>query len=151
MVSKVYYKGCMTCVLHTVRISNVDSVTFVNKTREMVSFELGKEIEKVFFCLFTSVRQRKNTEYLSHCRVSVAQWQSIKGLRLDSSCLVADCLLAKPLNRSQIKVDLVMIQQCCFSNANDFVSMLTLTLLIKINCMGYLLPSLLQSWLQWHP
>ena len=45
----------------------------VNKIREMVSFELGKEIEKVVFCLFTSVRQRKNSEYLAHCRVSVAQ------------------------------------------------------------------------------
>ena len=29
----------------------------------MVSFELGKEIEKdVFFCLFTSMGQRKNSE-----------------------------------------------------------------------------------------
>ena len=74
MVSEVYYKGYMTCVLHTARISNVDIVTFVNKIREMVSFELGKEIEKVVFCPVTSVRQRKNSEYLSHCRVSVAQW-----------------------------------------------------------------------------
>ena len=73
MVSEVYYIGYMTCVPHTVRISNVDIVTFVNKIREMVSFELGKEIEKVVFCLFTSVRQRKNSEYLAHCRVSVAQ------------------------------------------------------------------------------
>ena len=39
----------MTRVLHTVRISNVDSVMFVNRLREMVSFELGKEIEKDVF------------------------------------------------------------------------------------------------------
>ena len=30
--------------------------------REMVSFGLGKEIEKDFFCLVTSVGQRKNSE-----------------------------------------------------------------------------------------
>ena len=58
MVSEVYYKGYMTCVPHTARISNVDIVVFVNKIREMVSFELSKETEKVVFCLFTSVRQR---------------------------------------------------------------------------------------------
>ena len=91
MVSEVYFIGYMTCVLHTVRISNVDIVTFVNKISEMVSFELGKEIEKVVFCLFTSVRQRKNSEYLSHCRVSMARW--IPHARLL-------CLVAKPLNRS---------------------------------------------------
>ena len=41
----------MTRVLHTARISNVDSVMFVNRLREMVSFELGKEIEKDVFRL----------------------------------------------------------------------------------------------------
>ena len=46
MVSEVYYEVHMTRVLHTARISNVDSVMFVNRIREMVSFELGKEIEK---------------------------------------------------------------------------------------------------------
>ena len=40
---------------NTVRISNVDSVMFVNRIREMVSFELGKEIEKDVFRLVTSV------------------------------------------------------------------------------------------------
>ena len=41
-------------------ISNVDNVIFVNKISEMVSFELGKEIEKdgkhlsLFFFLFLS-------------------------------------------------------------------------------------------------
>ena len=40
---------------NTVRTSNVDSVMFVNRIREMVSFELGKEIEKDVFRLVTSV------------------------------------------------------------------------------------------------
>ena len=46
MVSEVYYEVHMTRVLHTVRISNVDSVMLVNRIRGMASFELGKEIEK---------------------------------------------------------------------------------------------------------
>ena len=45
-MSEVYYEVHMTRVLHTARISNVDSVMFANRIREMVSFELGKEIEK---------------------------------------------------------------------------------------------------------
>ena len=50
MVSEVYCEAHMTRVLHTVRISNVDSVMFVDRyMREMVSFELGKEIKKGFF------------------------------------------------------------------------------------------------------
>ena len=36
----------MTRVLHTARMSDVDSSMFVNKIRKMVSFELGKEIRK---------------------------------------------------------------------------------------------------------
>ena len=48
--------------MHTARISNVDSVMFVNIRGEMVSFELGKEIEKYVFRLTTSVGQRKNSE-----------------------------------------------------------------------------------------
>ena len=43
-------------------ISNVDSVMFLDRTREMVSFELGKEIEKDVLSLVTSVRQRKKFE-----------------------------------------------------------------------------------------
>ena len=39
----------MRSVLYTARISNVDSSMFVNKMREMVSVELGKEIEKDVF------------------------------------------------------------------------------------------------------
>ena len=45
-VSEVYYEVHMTRVLHTARISSVDSVMFVNRIREMASFELGKEMEK---------------------------------------------------------------------------------------------------------
>ena len=55
-VSEVYYEVHMTRVLHTARISNVDSVMFVNRIREMVSFELGKEIEKDVFRLVISCR-----------------------------------------------------------------------------------------------
>ena len=41
-VSEVYHEVHMTRVLHTVRISNVDSVMFANRIREILSFELGK-------------------------------------------------------------------------------------------------------------
>ena len=37
MVSEVYYEVHMTCVLHIVRISNVNSVMFVHRIREMES------------------------------------------------------------------------------------------------------------------
>ena len=36
----------MTRVLYTARISNVDSIIFVYRLGKMVSFKLGKEIEK---------------------------------------------------------------------------------------------------------
>ena len=51
----------MTRVLHTARISNVDGVMFVIRIRDMVSFELGKEIEKDVFLLVTSVGKRKTS------------------------------------------------------------------------------------------
>ena len=54
-MSEVCYKVHITRVLHTARISDADSVMFMNGIREMVSFELGKEIEKDVFCLVTSV------------------------------------------------------------------------------------------------
>ena len=64
MVSEVYYKVLMIHVLHTARISNVGSVMFVNKIREMVSFELGKETGKdnffLFFLCSTLVTKTKN-------------------------------------------------------------------------------------------
>ena len=67
---RVYYKVLMIHVLHTARISNVGSIMFVNKIREMVSFELGKEIGKdVFFFLFflcsTLVKRLKTSFYIS--------------------------------------------------------------------------------------
>ena len=43
-------------------ISNVDSVMFLDRTREMVSFELGKEIEKDVFSLVVGMGQRKKFE-----------------------------------------------------------------------------------------
>ena len=61
MVSEVYYEVHMTRVLHTARIGNVDSVIFVNTIREMVNFELGKEIDKDVFRLVMSVAQKKKT------------------------------------------------------------------------------------------
>ena len=61
-MSEVYYEVHMTRVLHTARIGNVDSVIFVNTIREMVSFELGKEIDEDVFRLVMSVAQRKNSE-----------------------------------------------------------------------------------------
>ena len=61
-VSEVYYKVHMTRILHTAKISNVDSVMFVYRIREMVSFEPCKEIEKDVFRPVTSVEQRKNSE-----------------------------------------------------------------------------------------
>ena len=61
-VSEVYYKFHMTRVLHTARISNVDGVMFVIRIREMVSFELGKEIEKDVFLFVTSEGKRKTSE-----------------------------------------------------------------------------------------
>ena len=63
-VSEIYYEVHMTRVLHTARISNVDSVMFIDRLREMVSFVLGKEIEKDAFRLVTSVGLRKNFESL---------------------------------------------------------------------------------------
>ena len=43
--------SCTKRVLHSIRISDVVSVVFINRTRKMVGFELGKEIEKDVFRL----------------------------------------------------------------------------------------------------
>ena len=59
-VSEVYYKVHMTHVLQTAGISNVHSIMFVNWIREMVSFELSKEI-KMFF-IYYEHRIKKNSE-----------------------------------------------------------------------------------------
>ena len=61
-VREVYYKVHLTPVLNTTRISNVDSIMFVNRIREIISFELSKETEKDVFCLVTSAGQGKNSE-----------------------------------------------------------------------------------------
>ena len=62
-MSEVYYKVHITRVLHTTRISNIDSEMFVDrKIREMVGFELSKEKRKKVFRLVTSMEQRKNYE-----------------------------------------------------------------------------------------
>ena len=53
-----HYEVHITRVLHTARISNVDSVMFVNRIREIVSFELGKKIANDVFRLVTGVGQR---------------------------------------------------------------------------------------------
>ena len=41
---------------------NTNDIIFVNRKREMVSFELGEEIGKDVFRLLTSVEQRKTSE-----------------------------------------------------------------------------------------
>ena len=52
-MSEVYYEVHITRIVHTSRISNVGSVMFLNRIR-MVSFQLGKEIEKYVFRLVAS-------------------------------------------------------------------------------------------------
>ena len=61
-VREVYYKVYLTPVLNTTRISNVDSIMFVHRIREIVSFELSKETKKDVFCLVTSAGQGKNSD-----------------------------------------------------------------------------------------
>ena len=56
-LSELYYEVHVTRVLHTARISNVDSVIFVNRIREMARFELGKEIENGFIvCISDNIQ-----------------------------------------------------------------------------------------------
>ena len=59
MVSEVYYEVRKTRVSHTAKISNVDSVLFVNRMREMVSFELGTEIEKDLSLFLSSCHETR--------------------------------------------------------------------------------------------
>ena len=64
-MSEVYYEVHMTHVLHTARISNVDSLMFVDRNREMVSFELGKEIRRDgFFLCPTLLTRRSEVRFL---------------------------------------------------------------------------------------
>ena len=53
----------MTHVLHTARISNVDSGLFLNKIRMMVSFTLDKETEKNVFSFLLSRAWNKEKRY----------------------------------------------------------------------------------------
>ena len=70
MVSKVYYKVHMTRILHIAKISNVDSVMFVNRIREMVNFEHCKEIEKnMFFVMSRAWRKEKNSSPLEKLKL----------------------------------------------------------------------------------
>ena len=64
----------MTRVLHTAKISNVDSIMFINRIRKIAGFELVKEIEKDVFRLVTSVKQRKNSEFSLSL---IGTWQHI--------------------------------------------------------------------------
>ena len=57
-VSEVYHEVHMTRVLSTARISNV------NRIREMLKFELGKDIEKDAFCV-PRTRQDEKKPYFS--------------------------------------------------------------------------------------
>ena len=59
-MSEVYYEVLITRVLHTAKISSVDSVMFLIEIVEMVSFELGEELRKMFFLYPTLVTRRKN-------------------------------------------------------------------------------------------
>ena len=65
----------MTRVLRTARISNVDSVMFVNRLRKMVSFELGKEIVKDIFRVWDKEKIQRPHE-------------DSEGLRFDSSWVI---------------------------------------------------------------
>ena len=55
-VSEVYYEVHIIRVLDTARIGNVDSVMFVNRIRQIVSFQLGKG----FFSLSHAGDKTKN-------------------------------------------------------------------------------------------
>ena len=48
-VCNVYYNVHMTRILHATKTHNVDGIMFVNNRREMISFDLSKEIEKDVF------------------------------------------------------------------------------------------------------
>ena len=70
MVSEVYYEVRRTRVSHTAKITNVDSVLIVNSMREMVSFELGTEMEKDLSLFFSSCHETRQKT----CFNSVNNW-----------------------------------------------------------------------------
>ena len=59
MVSEVYYEVRKTRVSHTAKITNVDSFLFVNRMRQMESFELGTEIEKDLSLFLSSCHEKR--------------------------------------------------------------------------------------------
>ena len=61
-MSEIYYEVLITRVLHTARISNVDSVMFLIEIVEMVSFELDEELRKMFFLSCHKRGIKKNSE-----------------------------------------------------------------------------------------
>ena len=69
-----HYEVHMASVLHPARISNIDSVMFVNRIRKIVSFELGKEIVKDIFVLVPSVGQRNIFHFFRHCQYMCIYW-----------------------------------------------------------------------------
>ena len=93
-VSEVYYEVITTRILHTAKISNVDSVMFVYRIREMVSFEPCRKrcfsssnergTKKKFWALMrnqtadpSSMQEACHMNFvidLVHRGVSVAQW-----------------------------------------------------------------------------
>ena len=54
-----WVRSLMRFTLHTSRISNVNSVVFVNRIREVVSLELGEEIKKDVFLPYHEHRTEK--------------------------------------------------------------------------------------------
>ena len=64
----------MTRVLHTAKISNVDSIMFINRIRKIVGFELVKEIEKDVFVLSRTLNKEK---ILSFSLSLIGTWQHI--------------------------------------------------------------------------
>ena len=68
-LSEVYYEVHTTRFLHTARISNVDSVMFVNRMREMVSFESkGLRFDyswgRIVFFFFPTLETRRKIIFL---------------------------------------------------------------------------------------
>ena len=60
MASEVIFtEFVVTCVLHTARISNVESTVCDNEERKMVNFKLRKKLESWNIQFVTSVGQRK--------------------------------------------------------------------------------------------
>ena len=83
-VSEVCYEVHMTRVLRTARISNVDSVMFVNRNKRDGKFlsPVKKQKQMVFFHLVTSSGQRKNSQYPMRNRTSDLRIPRSNALRL---------------------------------------------------------------------